>query len=72
MYIVYSNNIHIFKENNIEINILFLKLKDKYPSYKDEKINSIINLYFSKKYYGCEYDCKTEQDIKKFFSLLSL
>ena len=55
MYLIYDNSIHIFEKNNIEMNILFLKLKSFYPNYSNDKIQSILNLYFSKKYYGCEY-----------------
>ena len=50
MYLIYDNSIHIFEKNNIEMNILFLKLKSFYPNYSNDKIQSILNLYFSKKY----------------------
>jgi hypothetical protein len=66
MYIYRDNTIHIFKENNIDKNILILKTQEKYPNFSTDKVLSIINLYYSIKKYGCVYSSKIEQEILNY------
>ena len=70
MYLMYNDTIHIFQNNNLELNILFLKLKQTYPSYSKDQINALLNLYFSKKNYGCEYSYKVEKQLEKIFNII--
>tara|TARA_B110000495_G_C22888740_1_gene518334 strand:- start:213 stop:419 length:207 start_codon:yes stop_codon:yes gene_type:complete len=63
MYIYRDNIIHIFKDKNIDKNILFIKTTDKFPHFSTDKVLSIINLYYSIKKYGCVYSDKIEQEI---------
>ena len=46
-----------------------MKLKQTYPSYSKDQINSLLNLYFSKKNYGCEYSYKVEKQLEKIFNI---
>jgi len=63
MYLYFDNTIYIFNENNIDKNILFLNLKKKYPTFKEDKINSIIDLYYGITKYKCKYDPTLENQI---------
>lgn len=67
---MYNNSIYIFDKNNIEVNILFLKFKEFYPDYSDDQINSFVNIYFSKKYLGCTYSSKIENQINNMFKFI--
>ena len=66
MYILYNNSIHIFDTNNINHNMLFLKLKTKYPTFSVDTLNSIINMYNSIESNKCTYDPLIEQKIKTY------
>ena len=66
MYIFYNNSIHIFDNNNINHNMLFLKLKTKYPTFSLDKLNSIINMYNSIKTCKCRYEPTIEQKISYY------
>ena len=66
MYILYNNSIHIFDNNNINNNMLFLKLKTKYPNFSLDKLNSIIDMYNSIETSKCTYDSVIENKIKNY------
>ena len=66
MNILYKNNIYFFKTDDIEKNMLFLKLKENY-NLDDKKINAYIDLYLSKKRYSCSYNKETDELLKKYF-----
>lgn len=66
MYINRDNMIHIFKETNIDKNILILKTQEKYPHFSKDKVLSIINLYISIKKYGCVYSDKVNQEVLNY------
>lgn len=59
MYIFFDNNVYFF-ENNIEDNILFLKLQKKNPDKSSDEIKSIVKLYNSMTNYKCRYSTKLE------------
>ena len=59
MYIFFENNVYFF-ENNIEDNILFLKLQKKNPDKSFDEIKSIVKLYNSMTKYKCKYSIKLE------------
>lgn len=52
MNVRYKNNIYFFKNNDLEMNILFLETKEKY-NLDDKFTESIVKLYMSKKRYNC-------------------
>jgi hypothetical protein len=66
MNILYKNNIFFFKNNDIEKNVLFLETRDRHK-LEDLFTESIVNLYLSKKRYGCSYSTQTEELITKYF-----
>jgi hypothetical protein len=64
MYIRYKDTIHIFDNNTtIENATLFIKLKEKYTDFNEEKINTIINIYNGITIYKCKYSNKLENEI---------
>jgi len=66
MYIFYNNSIHIFDNNNINHNMLFLKLKTKYPTFSVDTLNSIIDMYTSIVSNKCRYDPIIETKIMSY------
>ena len=66
MNILYKNNIYFFKTDDIEKNMLFLKLKENH-NLDDKKIKAYIDLYISKKRYNCTYNKETDELLKKYF-----
>ena len=68
MYIFYNNSIHIFDNNNINHNMLFLKLKTKYPNFTVDKLNSIIDMNNSIESCKCRYDPLIETKIMLYVS----
>jgi len=67
MNVRYKNNIYFFKNNDLEMNILFLETKEKY-NLDDKFTESIVKLYISKKRYNCSYSEETESIIRKYFN----
>ena len=66
MNVLYKNNIYFFKNDDMEKNVLFLKTRDNHK-LKNTFTDSIVNLYLSKKRYGCSYSTQTEELITKYF-----
>ena len=67
MIFEYKNNLYIFKDNNIEKNILFLKIKEKF-NFKDDYILNILNIYFNMKNLKCKYNKNTELKINNIIN----
>lgn len=64
MYIRYKDTIHIFdNDTTIENATLFIKLKEKYTDFNEEKINTIINIYSGITIYKCKYSNTLENEI---------
>ena len=65
MNILYKNNIYFFKTNDTENDVLFLETRYRHR-LEDMFTESIVNLYLSKKRYGCSYSTQTEELIEKY------
>ena len=64
MNIRYKDSIYIFDNNTKPENAtLFIKLKEKYSDFNDDKINLIINIYNGITIYKCKYSYKLETEI---------
>lgn len=67
MNIFYNNKIYFFDNNDLEKNVIFLKLKDRF-NLDDKETKSIIDLYISKKRYKCNYSNNTEKMIYNYIN----
>ena len=67
MNLLFNNKIFFFKSNDIEKNILYIKLKQKF-NFDDTKIQSIINIYLSKTRLNCVYDKNIEHIVSTYMN----
>ena len=67
MNLLFDNNIFFFKSNDIEKNLLYLKLKKKF-NLDDTKIHSIINIYLPKTRLKCVYDKNIENIVYTYIN----
>lgn len=67
MNLLFNNKIFFFKSNDIEKNILYIKLKQKF-NFDDTKIQSIIHIYLSKTRLKCVYDKNIENIVSTYMN----
>lgn len=67
MNLLFNNKIFFFKSNDIEKNILYIKLKQKF-NFDDTKIQSIIHIYLSKTRLKCVYDKNIEHIVSTYMN----